>query len=157
MEKFKVEGVTFYYESQKYYASKCNIKDIDIEKGVDTVVFTAPPSIWYVDIKLSKVKKQFPDVTTLIIENKIQHIEISNFLFPNIKNVISKNEMFENGNLLLERNYGQDGYNLLNAFCKGPEELIDLSKVIRVRNYAFEGCRSKNIVNAGNILSLIHI
>lgn len=95
MEKFKVEGVTFYYESQKYYASKCNIKDIDIEKGVDTVVFTAPPSIRYVDIKLSKVKKQFPDVTTLIIENKIQHIEISNFLFPNIKNVISKNEMFE--------------------------------------------------------------
>lgn len=154
MEKFKVEGVTFYYESQKYYASKCNIKDIDIEKGVDTVVFTAPPSIRYVDIKLSKVKKQFPDVTTLIIENKIQHIEISNFLFPNIKNVISKNEMFENGNLLLKRNYGQDGYNLLNAFCKGPEELIDLSKVIRVRNYAFEGCRSKNIVNAGNISSM---
>ena len=29
MEKFKVEGVTFYYESQKYYASKCDIKDID--------------------------------------------------------------------------------------------------------------------------------
>ena len=57
MEKFKVEGVTFYYESQKYYASKCDIKDIDIEKGVDTVVFTAPPSIRYVDIKLSKVKK----------------------------------------------------------------------------------------------------
>ena len=56
--------------------------------------------------------------------------------------------------LLLERNYGKDGYNLLNAFCKGPEELIDLSKVIRVRNYAFEGCRSKNIVNAGNILSM---
>lgn len=154
MEKFKVEGVTFYYESQKYYASKCDIKDIDIEKGVDTVVFTAPPSIRYVDIKLSKVKKQFPDVTTLIIENKIQHIEISNFLFPNIKNVISKNEMFENGNLLLERNYGKDGYNLLNAFCKGPEELIDLSKVIRVRSYAFEGCRSKNIVNAGNISSM---
>ena len=154
MEKFKVEGVTFYYESQKYYASKCDIKDIDIEKGVDTVVFTAPPSIRYADIKLSKVKKQFPDVTTLIIENKIQHIEISNFLFPNIKNVISKNEMFENGNLLLKRNYGKDGCNLLNAFCKGPEELIDLSKVIRVRNYAFEGCRSKNIVNAGNISSM---
>lgn len=154
MEKFKVEGVTFYYESQKYYASKCNIKDIDIEKGVDTVVFTAPPSIRYADIKLSKVKKQFPDVTTLIIENKIQHIGISNFLFPNIKNVISKNEMFENGNLLLKRDYGKDGYILLNAFCKGTEELIDLSKVIRVRNYAFEGCRSKNIVNAGNILSM---
>ena len=33
MEKFKVEGVTFYYESQKYYASKCDIKDIDIESG----------------------------------------------------------------------------------------------------------------------------
>lgn len=154
MEKFKVEGVTFYYESQKYYASKCDIKDIDVEKGVDTVVFTAPPSIRYVDIKLSKVKKQFPDVTTLIIENKIQHIEISNFLFPNIKNVISKNEMFENGNLLLERNYGRDGYNLLNVFCKGPKELIDLSKVIRVRSYAFAGCRSKNIVNAGNILTM---
>ena len=154
MEKFKVEGVTFYYESQKYYASKCDIKDIDIEKGVDTVVFTAPPSIRYVDIKLSKVKKQFPDVTTLIIENKIQHIEISNFLFPNIKNVISKNEMFENGNLLLKRDYGKDGYILLNAFCKGTEELIDLSKVIRVRSYAFEGCRSKNIVNVGNISSM---
>ena len=154
MEKFKVEGITFYYESQKYYVSQCDIKDIDIEKGVDTVVFKAPPSTRYVDIKLSKVKKQFPDVTTLIIENKIQHIEMSNFLFPNIKNVISKNEMFENGNLLLERNYGKDGCNLLNAFCKGPEELIDLSKVIRVCNYAFEGCRSKNIVNAGNISSM---
>ena len=55
MEKFKVEGVTFYYESQKHYASKCDIKDIDIEKGVDTVVFTAPPSIRYVDIKLQSM------------------------------------------------------------------------------------------------------
>ena len=42
----------------------------------------------------------------------------------------------------------------LMPFVKGPEELIDLSKVIRVRNYAFEGCRSKNIVNAGNISSM---
>ena len=112
MEKFKVEGVTFYYESQKYYASKCNIKDIDIEKGVDTVVFTAPPSIWYVDIKLSKVKKQFPDVTTLIIENKIQHIEISNFLFPNIKNVITDKMVIT----------------CLMPFVKGPKNLLTYPK-----------------------------
>ena len=48
MEKFKVEGVTFYYESQKYYASKCDIKDIDIDdnafKSIEAIIHSMTPA-----------------------------------------------------------------------------------------------------------------
>lgn len=151
MEKFKVKGVTFYYEPKMYYSSICDINGINVESGVDTVVFTAPPSIRIADVKLLKVIKQFPDVTTLIIEENIKSIEISNFLFPNVKNVISKNSIFKNGDMLLVSYYGKSGYYLLNTFCKKTGELIDLAGVIKISDYAFEGCRSKNIINANDI------
>lgn len=151
MEKFKVKGVIFYYEPKMSYSSRCDINGINVERGVDTVVFTAPPSIRIADVKLLKVIKQFPDVTTLIIEENIQSIEISNFLFPNVKNVISKNSIFKNGDMLLVSYYGKSGYNLLNTFCKKTGELIDLAGVIKISDYAFEGCRSKNIINANDI------
>lgn len=115
---------------------------IEVADGVKVVDFNdAEPNV-----ELRSVKKQFPSVETLIIGKSTSTLEISNFMFPNVKEVISENNQdFKSGNVLIK--HGYDGFKLLNTFCKQADEVIDLQDVISVSNYAFEGCLSKNIIN----------
>lgn len=115
---------------------------IEVADGVKVVDFNdAEPNV-----ELRSVKKQFPSVETLIIGKSTSTLEISNFMFPNVKEVISENNQdFKSGNVLIK--HGYDGFKLLNTFCKQTDEVIDLQDVISVSNYAFEGCLSKNIIN----------
>ena len=116
--------------------------DIEVDDGVKVVDFSDAES----NVELRSVKKQFPSVETLIIGKSTSTLEISNFMFPNVKKVISENNQdFKSGNVLIK--HGYDGFKLLNTFCKQADELIDLQDVISVSNYAFEGCLSKNIIN----------
>lgn len=116
--------------------------DIEVDDGVKVVDFGKAES----SIELRSVKKQFPSVETLIIGKSTSILEISNFMFPNVKEVISEdNQNFKSGNVLIKHDYS--GFKLLNTFCKQTDEVIDLQDVISVSNYAFEGCLSKNIIN----------
>lgn len=116
--------------------------DIEVDDGVKVVDFSKAES----SIELRSVKKQFPSVETLIVGKSTSILEISNFMFPNVKEVISDdNQNFKSGNVLMKHDYS--GFKLLNTFCKQADEVIDLQDVISIRNYAFEGCLSKNIIN----------
>ena len=101
---------------------------IEVADGVKVVDFNdAEPNV-----ELRSVKKQFPSVETLIIGKSTSTLEISNFMFPNVKEVISENNQdFKSGNVLIK--HGYDGFKLLNTFCKQTDEVI--------------GCLSKNIIN----------
>lgn len=116
--------------------------DIEVDDGVKVVDFGKAES----SVELRSVKKQFPSVETLIIGKSTSILEISNFMFPNVKEVISEdNQNFKSGNVLIKHDYS--GFKLLNTFCKQADEVIDLQDVISISNYAFEGCLSKNIIN----------
>lgn len=117
--------------------------DIEVDDGVKVVDFSEAEST----VNLRDVKKQFLSVETLIIGKLTTILEISNFMFPNVKEVISENNQnFKSGNILIEHRYS--GFSLLNTFCKPAEEIIDLQDVSAISDYAFEGCLSKNIINA---------
>lgn len=87
--------------------------DIEVDDGVKVVDFSEAEST----VNLRDVKKQFPSVETLIIGKSTTILEISNFMFPNVKEVISENNQnFKSGNVLIVHRYS--GFNLLNTFCK---------------------------------------
>lgn len=116
--------------------------DIEVDDGVKVVDFSKAENT----VELRSVKKQFPSVETLIIGKSTLILEISNFMFPNVKEVISEdNQNFKSGNMLIKHDYS--GFKLLNTFCKQADDVIDLQDVLSVSNYAFEGCLSKNIIN----------
>lgn len=75
------QDVFLYFDS-----SLKNCVDIDIKDGVDTVVFDGGNS--KVNINLRNVNKQFPDVKTIVINEDVIEINISNFMFPNVRNVV---------------------------------------------------------------------
>lgn len=108
---------------------------IEVADGVKVVDFNdAEPNV-----ELRSVKKQFPSVETLIIGKSTSTLEISNFMFPNVKEVISENNQdFKSGNALIK--HGYDGFKLLNTFCKQTDEVIDLQDVISV-NMLLSLCR----------------
>ena len=86
--------------------------DIDVDDDVKVVDFSDAES----NVELRSVKKQFPSVETLIIGKSTSTLEISNFMFPNVKEVISENNQdFKSGNVLIK--HGYDGFKLLNTFC----------------------------------------
>ena len=76
--------------------------DIDVDDGVKVVDFSKAENT----VELRSVKKQFPSVETLIIGKPTSILEISNFMFPNVKEVISEdNQNFKSGNMLIKHDY----------------------------------------------------
>lgn len=95
--------------------------DIEVDDGVKVVDFSKAENT----VELRSVKKQFPSVETLIIGKSTSILEISNFMFPNVKEIISEdNQNFKSGNVLIKHDYS--GFKLLNTFCKQADEVIDL-------------------------------
>jgi len=82
-------------------------------------------------------------------------------MFPNVKEVVSESPAFQSGTLLIEKNrssrYSRDfdgEKELLNTFCKTSDEVIDLSGIGSIDDYAFEGCRSKKIINMDELFMI---
>lgn len=105
---------------------------------------------------LRNVKKQFPDVERLIISGEcIYTIDISNMMFPNVKEVIVKdNDSYEPGPYLMTAKDTNDGrkFCLLNTFCSDAGSVIDLKDVTEISSYAFEGCMAGKIINCKDVL-----
>lgn len=151
------EGVIFYVNEYG------NCLDIDVAPELDTLVFQIFSNAniqgrminrnmpTYV---LRDVKKQFPNIKTIVVENGVSKINIGNMMFPNVELVISNNQRFIDGkNNLIERAYSGSAM-LLNTFCKKEGDVIDLDGVSVITNFAFEGCMSKNIINADAIFNM---
>lgn len=105
--------------------------------------------------------KQYPNVKKIYIGPDVRKLEISNFMFPNVKEVVSESPAFQSGTLLIEKNrssrYSRDfdgEKELLNTFCKTSDEVIDLSGIGSIDDYAFEGCRAKKIINMDELFMI---
>ena len=94
-------------------------------------------------------EKSFPDVKKLVIDEDVESIEILNTLFPNVKWVLSMNYEFETGPYLIHNHFGFK--TLLNVFCRGVDETIDLRDIDSIDSFAFKGCESLNIMGGENI------
>ena len=153
------KGVTYYFSDDD--GIMC--VDIDIEPGVKSVVFQEGRSFskyrgYYSRFLLRNVKKQFPDVERLIISGeRIYTIDISNMMFPNVKEVIVKdNDSYEPGPYLMTVKDTNDGrkFCLLNAFCSDAGSVIDLKDVTEISSYAFEGCMAGKIINCKDVSTI---
>lgn len=98
---------------------------------------------------LRDCKRSFPGVKALIIPKGVKKIDIPNSLFPNVEHVISDSDKFLTSAVLVEK--GMQGNTLLNAFCKAEDETVDLYRVKRIGNFAFERCRSWNLINDASV------
>lgn len=116
--------------------------DMDIAPGIKEV------TIKY-DLLMLGCEKSFPDVEKLIIGEDVVSIEILNTLFPNVRWVLSMNYEFETGSYLVYNHFGFK--TLLNAFCRGADETIDLGDIDSIDNFAFKGCESLNIIGGEDI------
>ena len=136
--KFKVE--------KRSYPRSSAIVDIDVDDGVQEVTFGGDTCL---DVDLYDVKKQFPDVKRLIIKNNIASISISNFMFPNVEDVVSYNRNYQSGKGRLVY-CGAGHCKLRNMFIKHEGDKIDLSDILRIGDKALEGCMSTSFISAGN-------
>lgn len=85
----------------------------------------------------------------------IYTIDISNMMFPNVKEVIVKdNDSYEPGPYLMTAKDTNDGrkFCLLNTFCSDAGSVIDLKDVTEISSYAFEGCMAGKIINCKDVL-----
>lgn len=128
------EGVTLYFED-----GIC--VDIDVEPGVSEVNLTGVVNVRQNRlcriIKLRGIDKSFPDVKKLIIGEDIYSISISNYMFPNVREVESESPSFKDGCYLIEDNYE---LTLLNSFCLKKGETVEHVQAWTINDYAFEGC-----------------
>lgn len=134
MKQYKWEDV----EGARFYTNGTTCTDIDIPAGVKTV------SLIYPKIEIGRhPDKVFTDVEELRVGRNVIGISIPNRMFPNVKTVVSKSSCFLDSKYLVERT----GFRLLNAFEQTEDTPIDFSQFIRVNPYAFDGCKSKSIIN----------
>ena len=159
-------GVTLAISAPSSNYGPILITDIDVEPGADTVVLDIDnlPQHASAFVQLSNINKQFPDVRTLVFGGQVTSAEISNYMFPNVTNIVVQKQppryqrkmlVGRNGCLLMAiKNGNSIEYMLLNTFCKKPGEEIDLTGVYSIKDYAFEGCMSTNIINTDGITHL---
>lgn len=143
------EGVTLHLDSRDI------CEDIDIDDDVTSLRFVNSGYNSYDNIyyALRKVNKQFPNITELVIDKYVSNIEISNMMFPNVKKVVCEGENFKNCEMLI-RVYNP-GCNptmqLYNTFCQDEDFVVDLKGISVIMPYAFEGCKSTEIINYADI------
>lgn len=154
-------------KNEKIYDVRCRYLDTWISscvRAIETIPYDAE-AIRFRDkdyrIKTQGLTKQYPNVKKIYIGPDVRRIEISNFMFPNVKEVVSESPAFQSGTLLIEKNrasrYSRDfdgEKELLNTFCKTSDEVIDLSGIGSIDDYAFEGCRSKKIINMDELFMI---
>lgn len=153
-------------KSEKIYDVRCKYLDAWISscvRAIETIPYDAE-AVRFRD-KDYRIKtqgpKQYPNVRKIYIGPDVRKLEISNFMFPNVKEVVSESPAFQSGTLLIEKNrssrYSRDfdgEKELLNTFCKTSDEVIDLSGIGSIDEYAFEGCRSKKIINMDELFMI---
>ena len=144
--------------SKPYVYSSYAITDIEGEPDETSVTFEMSNGMAQINtVSLRDVKKQFPNVDTIIIGKNISRIDISNFMFPNVKRVISHSKFFVSDSACLMAIGYRGEKTLYNTFCKGKNEVIDMDGISSIESYAFEGCMSTNLINMQKNVSLSNV
>lgn len=149
------KGVYLYFAD----SMMTDIVDIDVESGIRSIVLSGPNAErnrLSRRIKLRNIFKQFPDVEELVIKEDIADIDISNFMFPSVRNVDSENPYFFNCQYLI----WSIGLNsvLKNTFCiKSDEQVQPLPDIDTIADYAFEGCQLTSFFNNDTSFNTVQI
>lgn len=99
-------------------------------------------------ISMRDTKKCFPEIEELTIGKNVEEINIPNSMFPNVRHIISHSKDFRSDTEYLEKcRFYPNSYILLNTFCHSEEDIIDLSDVMEIADYAFKNSDCVNIVN----------
>lgn len=156
IQKVSVQkGVTF------YIAELGECVDIDIDDDVTTLTFARMRDASIQNLSygayapsyfLRDVKKQFPSIKEIVIEYGVDDIDISNMMFPNVRMVLSHSYSYATWSMLIKTGYSEA--KLENTFCRNQDEVIDLHDVVSIDSFAFEGCKSVDIVNSSNITKI---
>lgn len=148
------KGVYLYFADSKM----ADIIDIDVEPGIRSIVLSGPNANrnrLSRNVKLRNIFKQFPDVEELVIQEDIMDIDISNFMFPNVRNVDSNNPYFLSCQYLVRLIVVNKI--LKNVFCIKPDEQIQpLYDINIIDDYAFEGCQLASFFNNDTSFNTIH-
>lgn len=151
----KQDGISFYIRNDSHRIINRYINsfvdDIYVEPGVKEVCFENEqmdlPSSERVHVSLYSVMKQFPDVERLKIGRNIMNMDINNFMFPNVKEVIVDpgNPTYISGEMLVSDD--SSGRTLLNAFCRAERDTLDLDGISRIKANALAGTYARNFIN----------
>ena len=148
------KGVYLYFADSKM----TDIIDIDVEPGIRSIALSGPNANrnrLSRNVKLRNIFKQFPDVEELVIQEDIMDIDISNFMFPNVRNVDSNNPYFLSCQYLV-RSIVVNKI-LKNVFCIKPDEQIQpLYDINIIDDYAFEGCQLASFFNNDTSFNTTH-
>ena len=137
---------------------KTDCVDIDIPDGIHTLVLGT--EFGKISYRLRNVLKSFPDIEKLRILDTVGEIEISNFMFPRVKNVESENPNYISGKVLCKRkaiSSFRSERKLLNVFCDQNLKDLDLAEIsaynlLTIANYAMEGCFVESTIQRGNLI-----
>lgn len=133
-----------------YVGSAIGMKDNKIVIDIDVADNVKEVEIWH-DFRMPDTNKSFPNVEKLIIKEYVIDINIPNSLFPNVKYVESENEAFLSGKYLVGTFYRSN--TLFNTFCQKPGEVIDMTRIDGIANFAFSGCKADEMVVCDSITS----
>lgn len=133
-----------------YVGSAIGMKDNKIAVDIDVADDIKEVEVWY-NFKMFDTNKSFPNVEKLIIKEHVNDISIPNSLFPNVKYVDSESDAFLSGKYLVGTFYRSNM--LLNAFCQKTGEVIDITRIDRIANFAFSGCKADEMVVCDSITS----
>lgn len=140
-------GVQFYMQVQK---KEDIFTDIQVAEDVTTVFFGTGAQRQQ-SYHLKHVDKRFPNVTTLAIRGNVHDLDISNAMFPNVKEVKSANSRFVTGPMLIQ--YRKSTFAspsrraLLNAFEKNEKAMLDFMEVEEITDDALQGCKAKTALH----------
>lgn len=123
--------------------------DIQVKPQAEEVDFGDMEHIY---LKNLDNETPFPNVKRLKISgDEIKTIQISNTMFPNVREIISTNPKYPSGSMLIEK-AGNDNMHLLNAFCLKEDEPLDLSGIVAISNDALVGCKSDEVLNTEDVI-----
>lgn len=137
-------GVSLYFDNDTCI-------DIDVEPGIETVFFCGQNEInsWLSrTVSLRGINKVFPDVKAIVIGSDIKLINISNYMFPNVRIINSKGNNYKSGPYLIEDCWPDD--KLCNVFCIKENEDVEAVSASIIGDYAFEGCEKTDGFFDGN-------
>lgn len=135
---FTKDGViyTFYQEFGQVYVTY-----IDIPEELETFTFySINKKLTFYNLK--KLKRDFPNIKTVNINDGVYAININNSLFPNLENVKSTSRKFSSGPHLI-----YEGNRLQNTFFHNEDSVVDMHGVEIIDSEAFAGCKAKKSVN----------
>lgn len=130
-------GVVLYIENKGSNKECCY--DLDIKDDVTELY------LMVFDFCLDDNKKQFKNVSKIVILDTCGDLCLPNQMFPNVKEVISCNNYYAvKQNKLLLNNFSRS---LINVFGWNTSEAIDMRGIEEIEDGAFWGCQSRVLEN----------